>query len=136
MHCSRKVVYKCEPVNYNVWKADSGSKSEAKHDGIWSHSWASFSVPLSAWSTIFQWCEQNEYPGNKFDGLKVSMRNKKATAETLLKLLSNYTRHIYYKKLFDCLFGNKTSSIYSDAEYKMQSIFSDETLKETFDRSR
>ena len=27
-------------MNYNIWKADSSSKSEAKHGGIWSHSCA------------------------------------------------------------------------------------------------
>jgi hypothetical protein len=39
------------PLNYITWKADSSSKSEAKHGGNWWHSCASFSVPLRARST-------------------------------------------------------------------------------------
>jgi hypothetical protein len=39
------------PLNYITWKADSSSKSEAKHGGNLRHSCASFSVPLRARST-------------------------------------------------------------------------------------
>ena len=28
------VIFQAEPVNYNIWKADSGPKGEAKHGGI------------------------------------------------------------------------------------------------------
>jgi hypothetical protein len=39
------------PLNYITWKADSSSKSEAKHGGNWRYSCASFSVALRARST-------------------------------------------------------------------------------------